>query len=171
MSSKKSEREPASGRPFMPGYGIAEEEGGRGLLPWSWAAERLTNAHTYWFASTRPDGRPHLMPIWGLWLGDVFYFSTGKQSRKARNLEQNPNCVVSMDQAGDQVIVEGTAELVSDPAVLKQCYDAYKAKYEWDIESMGEPFLAVLPKVVFGFIETSDDFVNTATRWRFRQDS
>jgi hypothetical protein len=58
-------------------------------MPWTWAEERLGESHNYWIATSRPDGRPHLMVIWGLWLDGVFYFSTGGQSRKARNLEHD----------------------------------------------------------------------------------
>ena len=75
----------------MPGYGISDSA--EGILPWSWAAERLSQAHNYFVATARPDGRPHVMPVWGLWLDDAFYFSTGASSRKARNLAANPRCV------------------------------------------------------------------------------
>ena len=80
----------------MPGYGILDANGGRGLLPWAWAVERLTRARNYWIATTCPDGLPHCVPVWGVWLDDdnAFYFSSGTQSRKARNLAANPNCVV-----------------------------------------------------------------------------
>ena len=88
---------PAPSRPHMPGYGLAE--GPDGLLPWSWAEERLEESHNYWLATVRPDGRPHLMIVWGLWYGGVFYFSTGSDSRKARNLESNAHCVIGSEQA------------------------------------------------------------------------
>lgn len=84
-------KQPRASRPHMPGYGILAADQGSGLLPWSWASERLAEAHNYFVATTRPDGRPHVMPVWGLWLDDTFYFSTGRESRKARNLEGNPH--------------------------------------------------------------------------------
>ena len=46
------------------------------LLPWSWAEQQLVTARTYWIATTRPDGRPHCRPVWGVWLPDGFWFST-----------------------------------------------------------------------------------------------
>ena len=52
---------PRASRPHSPGYGIAADE--EGLLPWSWAAERLTVARNFFIATTRPDGRPHLMIV------------------------------------------------------------------------------------------------------------
>lgn len=96
----------------MPGYGLPTDA--EGLLPWDWAERRLLASHVYWLATTRPDGRPHLMPIWGLWLDRVFYFSTGRQSRKARNLERNAHCVVATEQALEAVVVEGTANEIMD---------------------------------------------------------
>src|SRR5712691_7751987 len=57
-------------------------------LPWKWATERLTRARNYWIATTRPNGQPHSRPVWGVWLDDTFYFSTG--SLAAQNLAANP---------------------------------------------------------------------------------
>ncbi len=47
----------------MPGYGILDEKSGKGLLPWSWAVERLENAKRYWLATTRPDMEPYNDPV------------------------------------------------------------------------------------------------------------
>ena len=57
----------------MPGYGVPKSS--KGLLPWKWAQDRLVKSRQYWIATTRPDGSPHVMPVWGLWLDSVFYFS------------------------------------------------------------------------------------------------
>jgi nitroimidazol reductase NimA-like FMN-containing flavoprotein (pyridoxamine 5'-phosphate oxidase superfamily) len=81
----------------MPGYGIADAKGGRGLLSWQWATERLEKGRTYWLATTRETGMPHVMPVWGVWFSDAFFFSTGNQSRKARNLAKNPGCSVATE--------------------------------------------------------------------------
>lgn len=99
--------EPKASRPQMPGYRILDADKGKGLLPWSWATDRLAKAHTYWVATTRIDARPHVMPVWGVWLDDAFCFSTGSQSRKARNLAENPRCVISCEVSEAQIIVEG----------------------------------------------------------------
>jgi PPOX class probable F420-dependent enzyme len=155
-------------RPHMPGYGISNANEGEGLLPWEWAAERLSVSHNYLVATTRPDGRPHVMPVWGLWLDDAFYFSTGRQSRKARNLDSNPHCAISTDRADEAVIVEGVAEQITDRESLRSFYEAYKEKYDWDLEQMGfdkEPVYIVRPRVVFGIRES--DFTGSATRWTF----
>jgi hypothetical protein len=78
--------EPAPSRLHMPGYDLPE--GADGLMPWSWAEQRLEGSHNYWLATVRQDGRPHLMIVWGLWHGARFYFSTGSGSQGAQSREQ-----------------------------------------------------------------------------------
>jgi hypothetical protein len=159
--------EPRSGRPHMPGYGIADAEAGDGLLPWSWAEERLTAAHNYFVATMRPDGAPHVMAVWGVWLDGVFVFSTGRQSRKARNLAADKRCTVCTERADEVVIVEGAAEEMTHPELLVPFAAAYKAKYDWELDPGLGPIFAVRPRRAFGFIEHSDRFTGTATRWLF----
>ena len=158
---------PKASRPYMPGYGILDARSGSGLVPWSAAVERLTTARNYWIATTRPDGRPHAMPVWGIWLDDRFCFSTGQQSRKARNLLANPNCVVCAEPGNRAIIVEGVAELVTDPSLLKRFGTAYQAKYDWDMEGFAEPIYVVHPVVAFAFTSDESEFTRSATRWRF----
>jgi Pyridoxamine 5'-phosphate oxidase len=153
---------PKTGRPNIPGYGIAKSK--KGLLPWKWALDRLRKSRQYWIATTRPDGAPHVMVIWGLWLEDGFYFSTGKNSRKARNLAVNPRCVVCSDDSAEAVIVEGVVESVGTEK-LRSLFAAYKKKYEFDVSGMGEPFYRIRPRVAFGLLENK--FTGTATRWMF----
>ena len=100
-----------------PEYGILGPKQGKGLLPWNWATGRLAQSRGYWLATTRPDGRPHMAVVWGVWLHGRFYFFTGTDSRKARNLAANPRCVVCPEDTDEAVIVEGVAEEVRDPAV------------------------------------------------------
>src|SRR5437763_1813695 len=87
-------RKPQASRPHMPGYGIADADAGRGLLSWRWAEKRLEKGRTYFIATADPSGKPHVMPVWGIWLTGAFFFSTGNQSRKARNLAANNECSV-----------------------------------------------------------------------------
>jgi hypothetical protein len=170
--TKQKQPNPKASRPYMPGYGISDANSGKGLLEWSWATERLVKAHNYWLATTRPDARPHLMPVWGIWLEDGFYFSTGRQSRKARNLAVNPNCVISTEVAdgakiNDAIIIEGTVKEVTDQVSRQKFADLYSTKYRWDMEGFAEPVYLVRPAVAFAFIEGADDFTGTATRWVF----
>ena len=161
--------EPEASRPSMPPeYGILGPKQGKGLLPWSWATDRLARSRGYWLATTRPDGRPHMAVVWGVWLHDRFYFFTSTDSRKARNLAANPCCVVCPEATDEAVIVEGVAEGVMDPAVIGQCRDAYEAKYHEEIDTDRFTIYGVRPRVAFGSISDAVDWPGTATRWRFR---
>jgi hypothetical protein len=157
----------------MPGYGLPE--GNKGLLPWSWAEQRLKKSHNYWITTVKTNGSqrssPHTMVVWGLWQDGRFLFSTGRQSRKARNLKQNTNCVVCTEQADEAVIVEGKAEIADVPSRRKflppyeRKYNFDMSKMKTDILSMKEPVFAVRPRVVFGLWE--EQFIQKSTRWKF----
>ena len=168
MAAKKKSR-PKASRPQMPGYGLPK--GTKGLLPWTWAEQRLHKSHNYWITTVKPNGSPHTMVVWGLWQDGRFLFSTGCKSRKARNLEKNQNCVVCTELANEAVIVEGIAE-IADVAARRKLLPAYERKYKFDmggmkedILSMKEPVFAVHPRVAFGLAEK--DFVGKATRWKW----
>ena len=161
--------EPEPERPNMPGYGI--HPGAEGLLDWSQATAQLEQARNYWVATTRPDGRPHAAPVWGVWLDGAFYFGTGRNSVKGRNLAANPAITVHLESGDDAVILEGVAEPVADPALLARIDKVYGAKYDYhpigdatDPNDAG-PFYALRPQVAFAWLER--DFPRTATRWRF----
>jgi hypothetical protein len=154
---------PRAGRPDMPGYGINKTR--KDLLPWNWAEGILTKTQNYFLTTVREDGRPHVMPIWGVWFDGAFYFSTGKNSIKARNLMSNPNCVLCPGGADEAVIVEGVAKKLADKKKFAKFAKTYFEKYEWDITKMDGPVFVIRPQTVFGQIEKT--FTKTATRWRF----
>ena len=169
MAKRNKSVAPAPTRPHMPGYGLPRSR--KGLLSWKWAEQRLRKSHNYWITTVRPDGSPHTMVVWGLWLDGAFLFSTGRLSRKARNLAKNPRCVVCTEKAEEAIIVEGVAEVAGVPA-RREFLKKYKPKYDFDmggmeqdILSMKEPVFAVRPRVVFGLYERR--FVGSATRWKF----
>ncbi|HZS72271.1 MAG TPA: pyridoxamine 5'-phosphate oxidase family protein [Candidatus Acidoferrum sp.] len=166
----KAPSKPKASRPHMPGYGLLETK--KGLLPWKWAEERLRKSHNFWIATVRRDGRPHMMVIWGLWLGGAIYFSTGSESRKAKNLAGNAQCVMGTEKAHEAVVVEGTAERVTNEALLKKILRLYERKYrfdmrgfEKDILALKEPIFALRPRVAFGLDEKR--YQASATRWEF----
>lgn len=170
MTKQNRMTEPKPSRPQMPGYGLPESK--KGLLPWKWAERRLKKSHNYWITTVKPDGSPHTMVVWGLWLHGAFLFSTGRQSRKAKNLARNAGCVVSTEHAQEAVIVEGIAEIAEVPA-RREFLKNYKPKYnfdmsgmEKDILAMKEPVFAVRPLVAFGLYEKK--FMSSATRWQFK---
>jgi hypothetical protein len=169
MPKRKSAQKPKPSRIATPGYGFPK--GGKGLLPWSWAEQRLKKSHNYWIATVKADGSPHSMVVWGLWMDGRFLFSTGSKSVKARNLAKNSRCVVGTELADEAVIVEGIAE-IADVATRRKLLPAYGRKYKFDmgamkddILSMKEPVFAVRPRVVFGLWEKH--FIGKSTRWVF----
>jgi len=157
-------RAPKASRMTTPGYGFEKATSPPGeRFPWSRVEEVLAGTRNYWIATAGRDGHPHAAPVWALWLDGVLYFSTGKESRKGRNLAANSNLVVHIESSnGEIVIVEGRAEEVSDEATLRPVWDAYKRKYNWDVT--GYPFYMVRPAVAFSFEEQLGE---TATRWTF----
>jgi nitroimidazol reductase NimA-like FMN-containing flavoprotein (pyridoxamine 5'-phosphate oxidase superfamily) len=162
---RPTKSQPKPDRPFAPGYGIVSADEGKGLLPWTWVARKMNGCHTFWLATIHAsDPRPHVMPIWGVWLDDAFFFSTGGKSRKGQNLAANPACTIANDNGAEAVIVEGTATRLEDEAKLKKMAAAYKKKYKMDPRSMNEPIFMVRPSTVFRFIEKS--FPKSATRWK-----
>jgi len=162
-------RKPAASRPQAQGYGFPK--GTKGLLSWSWAEQRLKKSHNYWITTVKPDGSPHVMVVWGLWQDGRFLFSTGSKSQKARNLAQNPRCVVSTEHAHEAIIVEGIAE-IADVDTRRKMIPLYERKYDWDLSkmkdemlSMKEPVFAVRPSTVFALWEKF--FQTRSTRWKF----
>src|ERR1700731_2015145 len=160
---------PKTSRPLAPGSGFPE--GSKGLMPWTWAEERLKRSHNYWITTVKPDGSPHTMVVWGLWQDGRFLFSTGSKSRKARNLAENANCIVCTEHANEAVIVEGTAG-IAEVGARRKFLPTYERKYKFDMKgmeqdilSMKEPVFAVRPRLAFALWEKH--FVGKSTRWRF----
>ncbi len=162
-------------RPRMADYGVPEDLDG--ALPWAWAQERLVNSRNYWLTTSTPEGRPHSMPVWGVWLPneDRFWFSCAPNARKARNARANPWVVVAPTDTVEVVSVEGRAIEVSGGDLTTRV-DAYFAKYGDEMDMARDKvaeFLTsnasfdVVADRAFGIIERPDDFARCATRWRW----
>jgi nitroimidazol reductase NimA-like FMN-containing flavoprotein (pyridoxamine 5'-phosphate oxidase superfamily) len=149
----------------MKGYGLPED-GGPGPLSWSDTERKLEDSRNYWICTTRPDGRPHAMPVWGVWHAGALYFGTGAETQKAKNLEHNPAVVVHLESGDDCVIVEGEARDAESPD-MEALNASYMKKYGMNLSEAGEgsPLYEVRPARAFAWIES--DFPNTATRWRW----
>ncbi len=141
------------------------------LLPWEWARQRLDSALHYWIATTRPDGVPHSRPVWGVWLADGFWFSTGSLARF--NLARQPAITVHLEDGREVVIIEGTAHAVTDGASLERMCEIYSAKYTYPIRPCPEgirdedgnagPAYLVRPRKIFAW----DADMRSPTRWDF----
>lgn len=141
-------------------YGITADSDG--LLEWPDVVARLVAARDYWLCTTRPDGRPHAMPVWGLWLAEGVAFSTYPASRKGRNLAARPAAVLHLESGDDVVVLEGEVGVFDgDPVAFA---DAYAAKYDFRPEPGPTQGVYVLrPQVVLAWREA--DFPRSATRW------
>jgi nitroimidazol reductase NimA-like FMN-containing flavoprotein (pyridoxamine 5'-phosphate oxidase superfamily) len=166
MAKKKARtksKAPKGSRPHMPGYGMPT--GTKGLLSWVWAEERLRRSHNYYLMTVRADATPHAMPVWGIWVDERFYFSTGAKSVKARNLIANTSCVVCTDDAAEAVVVEGTAAPIRDAARIAELAPHYAKKYKsFELDPKLGPIFEVVPKVAFGLWEKE---FKAMTRWTF----
>ena len=124
-------------------------------------------ARNYWVCTTRPDGRPHAMPVWGLWLAGGVAFSTDPASRKGRNLAAQPYAVVHLESGDDVVVTEGAVRALDDPELLRRFADDYERKYAFRPEpgAEGQACYLLQPSVVLAWREV--DFPTTATKWAF----
>lgn len=135
-----------------------------------WATERLARSHDYWLATVSADGRPHAMPVWGVWQDGALWFSSSRGSRKARNLAANPWCVLTTDAPDQPVVIEGRAELLTDLADIGRLMDGENTKYDTSYGmEMFDPALnatfRVRPQWAFGL--AAGDFTGSPTRWTF----
>ena len=162
--------EPGARRPYMPGYGTKRAAEGSGLLPWSWAADRLSTAKNYWVVTLGPDGFPHSTPVWGIWDGTRLSFTCAVGSRKSRNLRRDPRCSVSTEDASNPVILEGTVELRADAATISALLQAMNKKYESHLSlEFLDPAVNSLFQLnpVWAFGLRHDDFEGSPTRCVF----
>jgi hypothetical protein len=167
--------EPTPSRPYLPrGYGMEKASGAPGeRLQWGRVSEWLTEARNYWVCTTRPDGRPHAKPVWGVWLEDQFLFSTHPETVTARNLQANPALVVHPESGDQVVIIEGTAIRLDARPLLARFGKAYEAKYDWplgpeelDPSNPDAAYYAVRPRVALSW-GTATEIGETITRWNF----
>ena len=161
---------PKPDRPVMPkGYGVPEDE--EGMLDWSYVREMMETNLVYWVCSVRPNGRPHASPIWGVWVDDRFFFEGSPETRRGRNIAENPAVSVHTERGDEVVIIEGDVVTVEkpDPELgrrLSAAYAKYKEKYDYAPEPTAwdeNGIFAVTPRNVLAW----KDFFKSATRWRF----
>jgi len=185
MKEESSRRAPTSEQ-NLDGYGAP-------LIPWEKVRETLDQGfsqmpessgpdrHTYWLATMRPDGRPHVVPLGILWVDGAFYFTAGANTRKAKNLAQNPNCVVTVATHDFDLVFEGKALKVTDRDKAERIAEAYRQDgwpatvrddvvsltAEYSAPSAGPPpwdVYEMVPETVFA-LGTAEPY--GATRWRF----
>ena len=144
-----------------PRYSAGDE-----AVPWREAERLLAEAELYWVSTVRPDGRPHVTPLVGVWVDGALHFTTGADEQKARNLAANPGVALTTGTntwaAGCDVVVSGTAVRVVDGDVLQRLADGFRSKYggDWDFRVDGDTLahsggralaFAVAPDTVHAF--------------------
>lgn len=149
-------------------YGLSPDAG-PAHWPWSDVTRRIAQGRTWWVATTRPDGRPHVQPVWGVIVDDRMLFSTDPRSRKARNLAANPAIVVHLDSGDEVVIVEGVARRLAAAEVPPGFTATYLAKYDVEVVPTDDDprygFYEIVPEVAMSWGEA--DFVESVVRWEF----
>jgi hypothetical protein len=153
---------------------------GADVLDWSEAERRLSQDGWRWLTTVRPDGSPHVMPVFGVWSESVVFVVSKATARKSRNLDADGRCVLSADVEGAHLIVEGEASRVLDEETLERASAAFEQVYGWpttiadaelDAEygaptSGGPPYRVyqIVPRKAFA-LPSAADFM--PTRWRF----
>ncbi len=140
-------------------------------LPWGHVERRLRNSRSLWLSTTRADGRPHAMPVWGLWRDGSLWFGTGQTSQKGRNLAAQPYVVAHLESADDVTILEGEVEIVRDRAVADPVVAAYAQKFSMGVQELafdldsetGGALYRLTPMIVHAWLEGA--FEQTQSRW------
>jgi hypothetical protein len=165
-------REPSSIRSVRFPVGYGTPGGPDSLLPWSYIEERLRAASNYWISTVGPRARPHARPVDGVWVDGALCFGGSPETRWARNLMANPSIAVHLSSESEAIILEGTAEYVTDPShsLAAPSMAASKEKYPRYFSGgppLFRPFWALRPATVFAW--TLEGFPRGATRWRFEE--
>jgi hypothetical protein len=134
---------------------------------------------TFFLGTCEPDGVPHAAGLGAMWFDGDLYFTSGPRTRKSRNVAANPACTISVRLEGIDVVLEGNASRVTDPAVLEQLADLYRQggwPAQVDGDALTAPFSAPSAgpspwylyrftfHTIFG-VATAEPY--GATRWRF----
>ncbi len=103
---------------FPPGY----VDKPASFLTWDWVTAQLTESRHYWLCSVRAPssdaqgGRPHVVPRWGVFLDNKFYYDGSPETRHARNIEKNPHVSLHLENGEQAIILDGTSEPAGKPS-------------------------------------------------------
>jgi hypothetical protein len=184
-----TDHEPLSTEPMVrspdadPWYVGSEDAPGATTTTWAKARGYLEDSRaTYWVTTLRPNGAPHVMPVIAVWADGRLFFSAGERTRKARNLADDPRCVVTVEEEPIDLVVEGHASIVRDHATLARVADSFASTHGWQVTvrqgalhagggapTAGPPpydVYEVTPTVAFG-LPAGEGVI--PTRWRFRK--
>jgi PPOX class probable F420-dependent enzyme len=162
------------------------------LLDWARIQDRLRagvsqapdtggpNRHTCWLATSNPDGSPHVTGVGALWADGCFWFETGQGTRKGRNLARDPRCTISLATHDFDLVVDGDATVVTDPATVAAMAARWAESWPCRVDETGlaltaefsAPSAGPPPWHVYRLTPRAATALATvepggATRWRF----
>jgi PPOX class probable F420-dependent enzyme len=82
------------------------------------ARDALEREPVIWVSSIRPDGSPHVLPLWFHWDTDSILIFSKPHAQKVRNLRANPRVMVAIGEPGidfDVELIEAEAEFLTIP--------------------------------------------------------
>ncbi len=139
--------------------------------------------YTTWLTTLNPDGTPHVTAVGALWDRATFWFQTADKTQKARNIARDPRCAVSVTLEGFDVVVEGTAEKVTNPNDVARIAEIYATRGGWpatpdesgtgitapfNAPGLGPPpwfIYRVEPRAATSVLAAGDE--GGSTRWKF----
>ena len=122
---------PKISRPKLP-KGYADNPAS--YVDWEWVAEQMTVSKNYWLSSVRPDGRPHVVPRWGVFIDNKFFYDGSPKTLHARNIMKNPYVSLHLESGDQVVMMEGISEAAEKPTseFANQLAEAISGKYSDD---------------------------------------
>jgi len=147
------------------GYRMPETR--ENLVSWDFVAQQMSGSRHYWISTVFPDGRPHVVPVWGIWHENRFHFEGSLQTAWGQNILKNPQIAVHLPNADRVVILEGTAHIIKDDEIDEDTWDlldtTFQKKYQVD---KGSPYIFVQPIRVLAW---NGEALTTMTRWIFER--
>ena len=159
----------ATPKPMRPHFPPGYVENPKRFLPWSHVEQRLTESKNYWLCTVRPNGHPHSIAKWAVWVQGKVYFDGSPETRHMRNIAQNPHVSLHLESGDDVLIMEGLSQAVMQPprALTTAIAEAYAAKYksfgyaptpdQWDAGGLYE----ITPHSVIAWTSFTED----PTKW------
>lgn len=115
-------------------------------LPEGVVRDRLTREKNAWLCTVRPDGSPHVTPVWFVFLRGSWWVGADAGSVRVRNIEKLSRVSLALEDGRYPVVAEGEAVLHRLPfpeeiteEVTEEVTDAFAAKYEWDVSAPHRP--------------------------------
>ena len=147
----------------VPGYQMPEDT--TQLLSWEFVTAQMAPSQHYWLTTISAAGRPHAVPVWGIWYANRLHFEGSMKTAWARNLVRDPRITAHLPNGEQVVIIEGTAHIIEDNDISADEWgtiDAlFQTKYHVD---KGSPYWYVRPQKVLAW---DGGGLQTMTRWVF----